>query len=342
MHWLWDNIHLRKSARKRHLILLGAISTFLLFKALFYFYPYHFYKIDPQLVETAFQNPKSQNKSPSPTIKNSPPPSNNEKKTPLIPNISTKTTVKTNHPTNQQKSQKPPVKTPSPTFEYFPFDPNTLSFDSLRLLGISSYAANNILKYREKGGIFKTAEKLKNIYGLDSLTFSKIKSFVYIKPNNKKSNTKKLTQELPQKKSAKKWKKKIPKIIEINSADTTDWMSLPGIGKYRSRRIINFREKLGGFWNIDQVGECYSLPDSIFRQIKQYLTVDTSLVRKQNINLLNKKQLLAHPYVAWRHAKYILSYRDVHGPYQNMNDFYKLYGLEKNYIDTLKMYFYVK
>ena len=56
--------------------------------------------------------------------------------------------------------------------------------------------------------------------------------------------------------------------VDINLADTSDFINLPGIGSKLSQRIIAFRNKLGGFYSIDQVGETYLLPDSTFQKIK--------------------------------------------------------------------------
>ena len=69
-------------------------------------------------------------------------------------------------------------------------------------------------------------------------------------------------------------------IIDVNTADTTAFISLPGIGSKLAARIITFREKLSGFYSVEQIGETYGLPDSTFQKIKQYLKLDNASVKK--------------------------------------------------------------
>jgi competence ComEA-like helix-hairpin-helix protein len=59
-------------------------------------------------------------------------------------------------------------------------------------------------------------------------------------------------------------------MVDINTADTTTWIALPGIGSKLSQRIVNFREKLGGFYKVEQVGETFGLADSTFKRLNQY------------------------------------------------------------------------
>jgi DNA uptake protein ComE-like DNA-binding protein len=73
-------------------------------------------------------------------------------------------------------------------------------------------------------------------------------------------------------------------IIDINSADTTSFIALPGIGSKLAARIINFRDKLGGFYSVAQVGETFGLPDSTFQKIKQYLKLENTVLPEKLIS----------------------------------------------------------
>ena len=54
--------------------------------------------------------------------------------------------------------------------------------------------------------------------------------------------------------------------VDINTADTTAFISLPGIGSKLAARIVNFRDKLGGFYSIDQVGETLAYLILLFKR----------------------------------------------------------------------------
>jgi competence protein ComEA len=68
--------------------------------------------------------------------------------------------------------------------------------------------------------------------------------------------------------------------VQINTADTSAFIALPGIGSKLALRIVSFREKLGGFNRVDQIGEVYGLRDSVFRTLIPLLRCDSSFVKK--------------------------------------------------------------
>lgn len=110
------------------------------------------------------------------------------------------------------------------------------------------------------------------------------------------------------------------KQININTADTTALIALPGIGSKLANRIINFREKLGGFYKVDQVAEVYGLPDSTFQRIKPRLFCNSGDIQKININTATLEQLKAHPYIKYQIGNAVIQYRNQHGNFQSVND----------------------
>ncbi|MEO6219727.1 MAG: helix-hairpin-helix domain-containing protein, partial [Ginsengibacter sp.] len=106
--------------------------------------------------------------------------------------------------------------------------------------------------------------------------------------------------------------------------DTSDYVSLPGIGSKLSQRIIAFRDKLGGFYSINQVGETYLLPDSTFQTIKKYLTIGNSPVKKININSASIDEMRSHPYLRYNLANAIFQYRQQHGNFNSSEGIKKI------------------
>lgn len=118
-------------------------------------------------------------------------------------------------------------------------------------------------------------------------------------------------------------------IFEVNIADTSDFISLPGIGSKLASRILLFREKLGGFYDVLQVKEVYGITDSVFRIILPQLKCDSALVRKIDINVASKDLLKLHPYIRWNLANALVAYRSNHGSFSSFEDLAKV-----NNIDT--------
>jgi competence protein ComEA len=114
--------------------------------------------------------------------------------------------------------------------------------------------------------------------------------------------------------SFRRFEKKIL-VIDINTADSLLWEQLPGIGPVLARRIVYFRERLGGFHSIAQVGETYGLADSVFNKIQPLLRLGDVSLRKIDLNETDEKSLADHPYINTKLARVIIRYRNSHGPF---------------------------
>jgi competence ComEA-like helix-hairpin-helix protein len=196
----------------------------------------------------------------------------------------------------------------------FYFDPNTISFDEWKKLGLRDKTIHIIQNYTSKGGHFNKPEDLQKIFGLSQKDYERIVPFVKIesRPADKSS--------FAETKKEYEFKRPTPVVIDINIADTSAFIALPGIGNKLAARIINFREKLGGFYSIEQIGETFGLPDSTFQKIKSYLKLDNVSVKKININTATVDELKTHPYIRYNLAKPIVAYRDEHGPFSKLED----------------------
>ena len=195
----------------------------------------------------------------------------------------------------------------------FPFDPNTLSVEGWQKLGLSEKTSKTIEKYRSKGGRFHNADDLKKIWGMPESFYERVKDYVVIVA---------FQNNYPQNDAGKvvytKSEKKVL-LIDINQADTAVFVALPGIGSKLAARIVNFRDKLGGFYSIEQIGETYGLPDSTFQKIKSSLELSGS-VKKLNVNSVTKDELKIHPYIKWNLANAIVEYRNQHGAFKSLDE----------------------
>lgn len=183
------------------------------------------------------------------------------------------------------------------------FDPNTADFNKLTEFGFNSFQANNLIQYRKSDGIFKSKNELLKIYGIDTAFFITIEKHILIELVNE---NKLLVSN--------------PKIshVEINSADTTELMKLSGIGYVYANRIIKYRNLLGGFYSTSQLLEVYNLPVETFKKVENNISVDTTLIKRINLNFAEYPDLLRHPYLNKTQVATILKYRDKNGPFKNI------------------------
>lgn len=204
--------------------------------------------------------------------------------------------------------------------ELFVFDPNTATTEEWRRLGIKDKTIETIQHYLAKGGKFKKPDDLYRVYGLKQETVDRLIPYVSIRQENFAETTIPTASPVFENKKAKAF----TGTIEINSADTTALIALPGIGTKLSQRIINFRNKLGGFISVEQVGETFGLPDSTFQKIKSSLTCNTQSITKLNINTATADLLKTHPYIKYALANVIVQYRNEHGSYSSVGDLNKI------------------
>jgi competence ComEA-like helix-hairpin-helix protein len=200
----------------------------------------------------------------------------------------------------------------------FYFDPNTADLNTWLQLGVRQKTAATILRYRMKGGRFKSPQDIKKIWGFSPSTADRLIPYVRIKENSSSSDIREKNKTFLSPKRDKTI------ILDINKASKEDWESLSGIGAVLAGRIIAFREKLGGFISVEQVGETYGLHDTTFQKIIPLLSINESNIQLLNINRLNIEQLSRHPYIKYRTAKAIVAYREQHGSYRVVEDLKKV------------------
>ena len=132
-------------------------------------------------------------------------------------------------------------------------------------------------------------------------------------------------------------------MVELNSADTLQLQELRGIGPGFARRIVKYREKLGGYYAKEQLMEVYGFTDSLYKQVSPHVTVDASKIQKLNINELGIAELKRHPYISFFEAKAIVEYRNSlkSGRIESLDELAKLPDLKENF-EVIRIYIKVE
>lgn len=226
----------------------------------------------------------------------------------------------------------------------FAFDPNTITGDSLELLGFSARQAQSILKYRNKGGKFRYKEDFAKLYVVDSAVYAALEGYLLLPKRgvgtkkgisvpggaengvagtNSAGNVagKGRDADLSGRKSGNAdpsgritgiYGKRVEKnryMCNLNTADSAALVKLYGIGGYYARKILRYREALGGsFADVRQLLEIEGFTQERFAGIERSIFVNDSDVK--GISLLNagREFLERHPYIGPYAARGILSY----------------------------------
>ena len=103
-------------------------------------------------------------------------------------------------------------------------------------------------------------------------------------------------------------------IVDLNTADTTILKQLPGIGSAFAKWIVEYRTKLGGYCESEQLLEVYKMDTARYEGIKDYVKIDSIFVpNKLRINSDAFKVLLKHPYLEYEDVKKIVNHREQKG-----------------------------
>ncbi|WP_321425102.1 helix-hairpin-helix domain-containing protein [uncultured Bacteroides sp.] len=198
-----------------------------------------------------------------------------------------------------------------------PFDPNTADSITFVRLGIRPYIARNILHYRAKGGKFRTPESFAKVYGLSPDQFKLLKPYITIGDNFlKKADSLHRFAAKAERDTLKYYKYPEGTVISLDEADTTELKKIPGIGIGTAKRIIAYRQLLGGFYKVSQLQEISHLP----AELNKWFFIKKEPIHRININKFNVERLTSHPYINFYQAKVIVEHRSRKGTLKSLRE----------------------
>lgn len=215
---------------------------------------------------------------------------------------------------------------PEKKVETFPFDPNTADSTIFLRLGLPPYMVRNIYKYRAKGGRYHQTEDFKRIYGMTPELWKRLGPMIrigedyrfYPKDTARTHRFETDSSSSRRRADTTQWIQKYKERVQLdaNRVDTNTLKRIPGIGSVLSRRIVRYREELGGFSSDTQLSEIEGLPDSI----GNWLKIKTGVYRQIPVNRADFSTLRRHPYMSVEKTKVIMRHRRLHGELKSLDD----------------------
>jgi len=288
----------------------------------------------------------------------------------LLPRISFTATQKStkkkivakNNSTNSFAAQKPSYKKNKAAAPVIIVDINTATATELKQLkGIGKVLSERIVKFRKAMGGFDNIEQLNEVYGIEdslylallaNIEMSKVERpveqsllsdedvFATTEPYNERHYAKEKPYGKEKYEPPKNTKPKV--IVDINKANAAELEQLNGIGNFRAKAIVEHREKLGGFYDIAQLKEVYSFTDSLFTVLKPQLSISASEIQKININTVEFKALLKHPYFDYNLTKNLVNFRENRKGLKNLEELKESYLIDDELYKKLVIYLTVE
>ncbi len=218
-----------------------------------------------------------------------------------------------------------------PHFPFTSFDPNEAGKKAWMTAGLSQKQAEVILRYREKGGIFRKPEDLKKMYVISEAKFRELSPYLVFPQAKEKGSA----SQYPV--AGLTFSKAPLSPLELNSADSASLCLLRGIGPVFAQRIVRYRNRLGGFYKKEQLLEVFGMDSLKFVQIEPQMWVNTVLIKPVLINQ-SEDESFYHPYLTRKEWKTLLMYRKNHGDFKGIEDVRKVQILREETIYKLEPY----
>ena len=225
-----------------------------------------------------------------------------------------------------------------PRAERFVFDPNTADSTQLLRLGLQPWQVQNIYRYRARGGVYRKPTDFARLYGLTAKQYRELEPYIRISDDYRPAAEVYAAPEeravAPRDTLAFPVKIGPTERVALNLADTALLKRVPGIGSYFARRIVSYRQRLGGYCSTAQLEEIDDFP----LEAIPYFEVDTAHIQKLNLNQLSLSQLKRHPYINYLQARDIVDYRRLKGPLRSLDDLRLLRDFPSETIERLRPY----
>lgn len=203
------------------------------------------------------------------------------------------------------------------------FDPNEYQEEDWLKLGLSKKQVDVVLNFSKRG--LKSNEDLKKIFVISSDLFDLIKDSTFY-PD---FEAKKQFESLPEKEFIR---------VDINTADIDNLKSIPGIGDFYAKKIVEYREELGGYNDTKQLLEIWKFDNEKYEEISSSITLSEGNIKLININSCSIDELKNHPYVSYKVANSIVKMRMTNGTYNQVEDVLKSKLIDQELFSKIKDY----
>ena len=200
---------------------------------------------------------------------------------------------------------------PQPVIHLQPFDPNTADSTLLVTVGLKPWMARNLIRYRNAGKVFRRPEDLQRLYGMNDSLYSTLLPFIQIDTAALASSLGmcRVVSDTDTVITAYIPRIKRDTILDLNTADTTEFMLLRGVGRFTAMQIIRYRQALGGYYSTSQLYEISEIANDRIDSLLPHLYADTSLITPIDVNRASVKQLYRHPYISYKQAEQLYDLR---------------------------------
>src|SRR5690606_12561084 len=223
----------------------------------------------------------------------------------------------------------------------YPFNPNFITDYKGYTLGMTNEEIDRLLQYRKEDKWINSTEDFKKVTGVSDSLLNEISPYFKFpdwvtnpKPRNNFNNYKS-EMGFSEKTFAQK--------IDLNKATEEEMQKVSGIGETLSKRIISYREKLGGFSSDIELNSVYGLnPDVVRRTLSMFTVKTPKIISKINVNTASASDISTIPGISFEMAKKIWEYRILREKITSIQELDKIEGITERKLQLIQLYLSVE
>ena len=216
----------------------------------------------------------------------------------------------------------------------YPFNPNFITDYKGYTLGMSQDEINRLLEFRKQDNWINSTTQFQKVTKVSDSLLNQISPYFKFPDWITNPKPKKYSQNF----SAKAKEKTSEQKIDINIATASQLQKVYGVGEALSARIIKYRTKINGFYDLVELTEVYGLSPEVIGNIKQHFNIKTPrLVNKISLNKATRDQLVTIKYIDYEVAYSIIEQRTLRDGFSSLEDLKKVKGFPLKKFDIIKL-----
>ncbi|MGB5699966.1 ComEA family DNA-binding protein [Muriicola sp.] len=207
------------------------------------------------------------------------------------------------------------------------FNPNFITDYKGYVLGLAPSELDRIYAFRKQGLFVNSAREFQKVSQVSDSLLAVIGPYFKFPSWTKVADIEKDTDFVN------------AEYADINTASEASLQRISGIGEVLSKRIIAFRNSLGGFVDIEQLFDVYGLkPEVARRAMKLFKVISVPDIKKIPLNTATVNDLASLVYINKGLARRIVHYRDSIGQFDSIAELTKIEDFPTDRIGRIKLY----
>ena len=201
------------------------------------------------------------------------------------------------------------------TLRIYPFNPNFISDYKGYTLGMSVEEIDRLHAFRASDQWVNSAEEFQGVTGISDSLLNKLKPFFKF-PVFKASG--KVNSE-------RKARNTVLPVQDLNEATAEAFIQVNGVGEVLSKRIVRYRESIGGFRDEGQLNDVYGLsPEVVERILESFKILNVPKGEKQDLNSISVLALSEIPGFSYELARKVVEYREQRKRFESFEELAKI------------------